>query len=90
LSIEEKPESPKSDFAVVGMYIYDNEVISISHSVKPSARGEIEITDINNTYLQRQQLKVDIIDGIWEDAGTFDSLLRAGNYWAQKSKTSQA
>ncbi len=86
LSIEEKPEHPKSNFAVAGMYIYDNQVIEIAQNVQPSARGEIEITDINNVYLQKGELTVDTIDGIWEDAGTFDSLLRAGNYWAEKAK----
>lgn len=85
LSIEEKPESPKSNFAVVGMYIYDNQVIELANQVVPSARGEIEITDLNNAYLKKGELSVDIIEGIWEDAGTFDSLLRAGNYWAQKA-----
>lgn len=86
LSIEEKPEHPKSNFAVVGMYIYDNQVVDIAKNVQPSPRGEIEITDINNAYLQKGELTVDTIDGIWEDAGTFDSLLRAGNYWAEKAK----
>lgn len=86
LSIEEKPEHPKSNYAVAGMYIYDNQVIEIANNVQPSERGEIEITDINNAYLKKGELTVDIIDGIWEDAGTFDSLLRAGNYWAEKAK----
>jgi glucose-1-phosphate thymidylyltransferase len=85
LSIEEKPENPKSNHAVVGMYIYDNDVVNIARDIKPSGRGEVEITDINNEYLKRGQLSVDIIDGIWEDAGTFDSLLRANNYWAEKA-----
>lgn len=86
VSIEEKPESPKSDYAVVGIYIYDNNVIEYAKSLQPSARGEIEITDINNIYREKGELKVDIIDGIWEDAGTFDSLLAANNYWAKKAK----
>lgn len=84
LSIEEKPLQPRSRYAVVGIYIYDNKVIEYAKSLTPSPRGEIEITDINNKYLQNQELTVDIIDGIWEDAGTFDSLLRANNYWAEK------
>ena len=88
LSIEEKPKNPKSNYAVVGMYIYDNRVIEIAKSLKPSDRGEIEITDINNVYLQKGELQVDVIEGIWEDAGTFDSLLRINNYWAQKAKKS--
>jgi glucose-1-phosphate thymidylyltransferase len=86
LSIEEKPENPKSNFAVVGIYIYDNNVIEIAKNLKPSARGEIEITDINNAYLKKGQLDVNIIDGMWEDAGTFDSLLAVNNYWAIKNK----
>ncbi len=85
LSIVEKPKVPKSPYAAVGIYIYDNNVVSIAKNLTPSARGEIEITDVNNAYLQKGQLKVDIIDSIWEDAGTFDSLLRANLYWAQKN-----
>ena len=86
LSIEEKPENPKSEFAVVGIYIYDNKVVKYAKEIEPSERGEIEITDINNKYLEAGTLKVDIIEGSWEDAGTFDSLLRAGNYWSEKAK----
>lgn len=86
ISIEEKPAQPKSNYAVVGMYIYDNNVVNIARTIQPSARGEIEITDVNNEYLKRGELSVDIINGIWEDAGTFDSLLRANNYWAEKAK----
>ncbi len=88
LSIEEKPKVAKSNYAVVGMYIYDNQVVEIAKILKPSARGEIEITDVNNEYLHRGQLQVDVIDGIWEDAGTFDSLLSANLYWAQKNDSS--
>ena len=88
LSIVEKPKEPKSDYAVVGIYIYDNQVIDIAKNLKPSDRGEIEITDVNTTYLQKEQLKVDIIEGIWEDAGTFDSLLAANLYWAKKNVNS--
>lgn len=87
LSIEEKPKKPKSDYAVVGLYIYDNRVIEYAKNLKPSPRGEIEITDINNIYLNKKELTVDIIQGLWEDAGTFDSLLRANNYWAEKNKS---
>lgn len=86
ISIEEKPAKPKSNYAVVGMYLYDNKVIEISKNLKPSKRGELEITDVNNYYLDRSQLKAEIIDGIWEDAGTFDSLLRASNIMAAKVK----
>jgi glucose-1-phosphate thymidylyltransferase len=86
VSIEEKPAVPKSEYAVVGIYIYDNNVIRYAKELQPSERGEIEITDINNRYLQEGNLRVDTIEGIWEDAGTFDSLLAANNYWAQKAK----
>lgn len=88
LSIEEKPKAPKSNYAVVGMYIYDNKVVDIAKNLKPSDRGEVEITDVNKAYLEKGELQVDIIDGIWEDAGTFDSLLRVNNYWAEKAKKS--
>ena len=87
LSIEEKPLEPKSDYAVVGLYIYDNRVINYAKKLIPSPRGEIEITDINNIYLNNGELSVKIIDGMWEDAGTFDSLLRVSNHMAQKFKT---
>lgn len=88
LSIEEKPKVPKSKYAVVGMYIYDNKVVDIAKNLKPSDRGEVEITDVNKAYLEKGELQVDVIDGIWEDAGTFDSLLRVNNYWAEKAKKS--
>jgi len=86
ISIEEKPTAPKSDYAVVGLYTYDSQVVDIAAHLQPSARGEIEITDINNTYLQKGQLKVNIFDSLWEDAGTFDSLLRVANHMAAKSQ----
>lgn len=86
LSIEEKPQNPKSDFAVVGMYIYDNNVIRYAKELQPSERGEIEITDINNVYRKKGELTVDIIEGMWEDAGTFDSLLRVSNFMAEKAR----
>lgn len=85
-SIIEKPQKPDSDYAVVGMYIYDNRVVDYAKKLTPSARGELEITDINNMYLKNGDLNVDIIDGLWEDAGTFDSLLRVNNYMANKAK----
>ena len=86
LSIEEKPQKPKSDYAAVGMYIFDNRVVKFAEQLKPSDRGEVEIVDLHNEYLSRGELEVDVIDGIWEDAGTFDSLLRAGIYWKEKPK----
>ena len=88
LSIVEKPENPKSDYAVVGFYIYDNKVCEYSKNLKPSSRGELEIVDLHKTYLEKGELDVNIIEGIWEDAGTFDSLLRVNNLIADKFKAS--
>lgn len=88
ISIEEKPKVPKSNYAVVGLYTYDSRVVQYAKGLQPSGRGEIEITDINNIYLKNGELKVNIFDGLWEDAGTFDSLLRVNNYMAQKQKQS--
>ncbi|MFA5871285.1 MAG: sugar phosphate nucleotidyltransferase [Parcubacteria group bacterium] len=79
ISIEEKPEKPKSNFCVTGAYIYDNRVVEIAKNMDPSERGEIEITDINKKYLEMGELNVNIIKGEWLDAGTYDSLLDAGN-----------
>ena len=84
ISIEEKPTVAKSDYAVVGLYTYDNRVVNYAKNLTPSARGEIEITDINNLYLKNKELKVNLIDTYWQDAGTLDSLLEAGNYMAKK------
>ena len=89
ISIEEKPSIPKSNYAVVGLYTYDNQVINIAKNLKPSDRGEIEITDINRAYLEKGQLQVNIFDSLWEDAGTFDSLLHVSNIMAEKAKQSQ-
>lgn len=89
VSIEEKPENPKSNFAVVGLYTYDNKVVEYAKNLKPSPRGEIEITDLNNVYLNNGNLKVNVFDGLWEDAGTFDSLLRVSNAMAKKAKVVQ-
>lgn len=87
ISIEEKPSQPKSNFAVVGLYTYDNRVVEYAQNLPPSARGEIEITDLNNIYLKNNEIKVDIIDGLWEDAGTFESLLRVSNFMSNLTKS---
>ncbi|MEL7283112.1 MAG: glucose-1-phosphate thymidylyltransferase RfbA [Pseudomonadota bacterium] len=82
VSIEEKPKNPKSNLAVTGLYFYNNDVISIAKSIKPSKRGELEITEINNEYLRRGQLDLKVLPRgtAWLDAGTFDGLLQAAEY----------
>ena len=88
VSIEEKPKKPKSDYAVTGIYMYDNKVFDIIKTLKPSSRGELEITDVNNAYIKRGELTYSILDGWWTDAGTFGSLLRANNLVAKKMHVS--
>lgn len=83
LRIEEKPEMPKSDYAVVGIYMYDDGVFDIIRTLKPSARGELEITDVNNAYILRDEMTWNELEGWWTDAGTFESLLRASNLVAE-------
>ncbi|MCW2828896.1 MAG: glucose-phosphate thymidylyltransferase, partial [Marmoricola sp.] len=82
ISLEEKPEHPRSNFAVPGLYFYDNDVIEIARNLKPSARGEYEITDVSRHYLEQGRLKVEVLERgfAWLDTGTFDSLYDAGNY----------
>lgn len=87
ITIEEKPQNPKSNYAVVGLYTYDNRVVEYARNLAPSPRGEIEITDINNIYLQNGELKVNLFDTLWEDAGTFDSLLHVSNIMAEKARS---
>ena len=84
LRIEEKPADPKSPYAVIGVYMYDNRVFDIIKTLKPSGRGELEITDVNNQYIEWGDLSWDVIEGWWTDAGTFDSLLHASNLVAEK------
>ncbi len=86
IGIEEKPKNPKSNLASCGFYLYDKAVFDIIRSLKPSERGEYEITDVNKVYLERDQLSAVIAKGAWIDAGTFDSLLEASVYAASKAK----
>jgi len=81
--IEEKPKEPKSRYAVIGIYLFDQEVFNIIKTLKPSGRGELEITDVNNRYIEKGVMTWDILEGWWTDAGTFESLLRANQMVAQ-------
>ncbi len=78
IGIEEKPKEPKSNFAVTGLYIYDSNVFDVIKTLSPSGRGELEITDVNNYYINKGSMDYGVIEGFWSDAGTFESLLRAG------------
>lgn len=84
VGIEEKPKNPKTRYIVTGIYMYDSRVFDVIKTLKPSARGELEITDVNNRYIEWGQMDFDFLDGWWSDCGTFDSLLRASNLIAQK------
>jgi len=84
LGIEEKPEKPKSAYAVTGIYLYDGTVFEKVHTCRPSMRGELEITDVNNAYIAEGSMRFSYLEGWWTDAGTFDSLLRAANLVAEK------
>ena len=84
IKIQEKPKDPKSDMAVTGLYFYDTKVFEYIKTLKPSARGQLEITDVNNKYIEAGNLHWANLDGFWSDAGTFDSLFETGNYWKTK------
>lgn len=86
IRIEEKPKEPKTNYATVGFYLYNSDVFSKIKTLKPSHRGELEITDINNMYIQERRLSYDFVKGYWSDAGTFDSLLKSSNWIAEKHK----
>ncbi len=83
VKIEEKPAEPKSEYAVIGIYMYDARVFEIIRVLKPSGRGELEITDVNNAYIERGEMTWDVLEGWWSDAGTFESLLHASNLVAE-------
>ncbi len=83
VSVEEKPKKPKSQYAVIGIYLFDQEVFEIIKTLKPSDRGELEITDVNNRYIEKGLMTWDILEGWWTDAGTFESLLHANRLVAQ-------
>ena len=85
IRVEEKPEKPKSNYAVTGLYIYDNKVFDHIRVCEPSQRGELEITDVNNFYIQSGELDWVELDGFWSDAGTFESLYRTNEFWAERS-----
>ena len=84
ISIKEKPTNPKSNYAITGLYLFDNQVIKYAKELKPSKRGETEISDLHNKYLSEKQLTYKIIKGYWEDAGTFQSLLKVNMLMGEK------
>lgn len=86
IGIEEKPKNPKTNYATTGFYIYDSQVFDIIKKLKPSARGELEITDVNNHYIKKNKMEYSILKGFWSDAGTFESLYRASTLVRQKEK----
>ena len=89
ISIDEKPAKPQSDYAVIGIYMYDGEVYDIIRTLRPSGRGELEITDVNNAYIARNSMTWEELEGWWTDAGTFESLLRASNLVAKTGANRQ-
>jgi glucose-1-phosphate thymidylyltransferase len=88
--IEEKPATPKSPYAVTGIYMFDPDVFDIIKTLKPSGRGELEITDVNNVYIERHLMTYDVLDGWWTDAGTFESLLKSSNLVAETERRRSA
>jgi len=88
--IEEKPEKPRSNYAVTGLYIYDRRVFDCIRQCEPSARSELEITDVNNIYIQAGELDWVELEGFWSDAGTFESLYRTNRFWAERALTGKA
>jgi len=89
IAIEEKPKRPKSSYCVTGIYMYDSQVFGIIQTLRPSARGELEITDVNNAYIRQGQMTCEILKGWWSDCGTFDSLLRASQLVARGCAASE-
>jgi glucose-1-phosphate thymidylyltransferase len=86
IEIEEKPKNPKSDMAVTGLYIFDKNVFSYIKELKPSERGQLEVSDLNNIYIEKGKLQWAELQGYWSDAGTFESMFNASKYWAEKEK----
>lgn len=84
IKIEEKPKKPKSPYAVTGIYVYDNQVFDYIRRCKPSKRGQLEITDVNNFYIKAGEMRWEKLKGFWSDTGAFESLFRANKYWAKK------